>query len=476
MRNIWAFVALLRLADASSHAFNVLDDLLSYPQYEIVFSDDVIAADDPKSLTRSGLTPSTSYLPEHSQSANLQDTAESRKEPEIRDYELMNLRGIEYLCSIPVVNPPNTTKEEHSPEEQSSELVRATARGWELVKEMEGQCIYFVSGWWSYSFCFNDGVKQFHPLSTERGGPAYPPIEDSSVDSYVLGVFPEPSDGKGYTTSRRQSEETGLAKLETRGEKRYLVQKLGGGTQCDLTGRERRIEVQFHCSPQAADQIGLIKEVATCSYLMVIKTPRLCNDIAFLPPKKEKPNPITCRAVLPEEELKEFEAMQQEAQQQASQSLVDLQTALEQAPPKYPIAGGVEIGAKKWVGMEGKVLEKGEILGGGTATFITTVASSKGVNLTPAELKKLKITNTDELEIMKAGIERAARDHEWKIDLYEVRRGLEYRAEIKPKKKTGAKKDKESQSEGQNGNERDSEPLKEEEEQEGSEETYKEEL
>ena len=32
--------------------------------------------------------------------------------------------------------------------------------------------------------------------------------------------------------------------LVQRGENRYLVQRLGGGTKCDLTGKERKTEVQ----------------------------------------------------------------------------------------------------------------------------------------------------------------------------------------------------------------------------------------
>ena len=42
--------------------------------------------------------------------------------------------------------------------------------------------------------------------------------------------------------SRRKSAETG--ELVERGESRYLVQRLEGGTVCDLTGKPRRVEVQ----------------------------------------------------------------------------------------------------------------------------------------------------------------------------------------------------------------------------------------
>jgi hypothetical protein len=36
-----------------------------------------------------------------------------------------------------------------------------TASGLELLREMEGKCMYYFSGWWSYSFCYQKQIKQF---------------------------------------------------------------------------------------------------------------------------------------------------------------------------------------------------------------------------------------------------------------------------------------------------------------------------
>lgn len=101
----------------------------------------------------------------------------------------------------------------------------------------------------------------------------HPPQEDSNVQAYVLGSFadsglekPSKEKRKGITAGEDDvvddvkegerpadkagekdkdwKKETGLARLEQRGELKYLVQNLAGGTVCDLTGRERRIEVQ----------------------------------------------------------------------------------------------------------------------------------------------------------------------------------------------------------------------------------------
>jgi protein OS-9 len=129
----------------------------------------------------------------------------------------------------------NATEKELSEVEEEKELARATSRGWELLSDLEGKCLYFVSGWWSYSFCHNREVRQFHQLPPQQNN-QWPPTEDPDTQSYVLGQVSADADG-----SRNPGEGT---ELQATGELRYLVQKLGGGTICDLTGKERKIEVQ----------------------------------------------------------------------------------------------------------------------------------------------------------------------------------------------------------------------------------------
>lgn len=177
----------------------------------------------------------------------------------------MILNGTRYLCSIPRVPDEDTHKNNTKPnaDEEEKELARATTRGWELLEEMEGSCLYFFGGWWSYSFCYGVGVRQFHQLPPGKNVPVYPPVEDQGVTAYVLGKFDgKTHDGKSDGTQKtlggdslsntvssagisgRETREKGLARLEAKGEMRYLVQKLKGGTTCDLTGKERKIEVQ----------------------------------------------------------------------------------------------------------------------------------------------------------------------------------------------------------------------------------------
>jgi len=82
---------------------------------------------------------------------------------------------------------------------------------------------------------------------------------------------------------------------------------MGGGTWCELIKKNRRIEVQFQCDPNGGDRIEWIKETTTCSYLMVIHTPKLCHDLAFVPVNRvgegEGIHEIVCRRVMAYNEI-----------------------------------------------------------------------------------------------------------------------------------------------------------------------------
>jgi len=84
---------------------------------------------------------------------------------------------------------------------------------------------------------------------------------------------------------------------------------MGGGAWCDLIKKNRRVEVQFQCDPSGGDRVAWIKETSTCSYLMVVHTPKLCNDLAFVPVKRvgkgEGVHEIVCEKVVELEQRQE---------------------------------------------------------------------------------------------------------------------------------------------------------------------------
>lgn len=329
-------------------------------------------------------------------------------------YEEMILNGQRYLCQIPLVDAGDIkTKQadETSKADEKNELARATDRGLELLNEMEDKCLYYISGWWSYSFCYNRQIKQFHALPSGSGIPTYPPMEDPTTHSFVLGRFPRDDDDDEVDQDKKTAPDP--AELQTKGGTRYLVQRLSYGTRCDLTGRERKIEVQFHCHPQSTDRIGWIKELTTCSYLMVIYTPRLCNDVAFLPPQQDEVHAIQCREVIAPDDVAEWEDEVEEYRQ--SQNLVD------SAETELPVVGGIEVGAQRLVGKEGKQIEKGRVASAGEERIEIVAKSENGEvqRLSKEELKKYDL-DAEKVEQLRKRLEELANGKDWTLEVVEA--------------------------------------------------------
>jgi len=403
-----------------------------------------------------------------------------------------------YLCSIPHVTTltSNHTTHAQAAQEEAAELARATDRGYDLLKSMGGSCLYFISGWWNYSFCYNTHVKQFHQLPPGKGTPIFPPVEDPATPSYVLGKFGEVRnkfaiDGgtgdKAAGLPPEHGEEGRTTEIQAKGtsSSRYLSQKLSGGTTCDLTGSPRRVEIQFHCHPQSADRIEWIKEVSTCSYLMVVYTPRLCNDVAFLPPREERAEGITCREVVREADIPEWESRKS---REAKRKLVG---GNDNVASGHPIVGGIEVGGMKLVGREGERLEAPQNVRPGshnhgngaggvdeskTVTLVTQDPKEKGGKIKRIPDKELKKMGLDPgvVEAARRELEDVAGGKGWRLEVFETEGGRELRGVVDSDEDEGEKGDEyRGDVDGGLGYEGDGEDGKEEE---GSQEEYKDEL
>ena len=190
---------------------------------------------------------------------------------------------------------------------------------------------------------------------------------------------------------------------------------------------------------------------------MVIHTPRLCNDVAFLPPQESKANAIACKEIIRDDQI---DAWKERKTREAEELLV---VGEEEDKPVRPIVGGVEVGAKKDVGSEGKVIEKSAVVGGGKETYIDTLASSDGKTMDEKGLRKLNMMSSKELEVLKQKLQELARGKGWKLDLVDTPRGRELRGVI-------------DNDDDEDESDKGEEDGGEDEAGEGTEETYKEEL
>ncbi|KAL4913801.1 glucosidase II beta subunit-like protein-domain-containing protein [Aspergillus aurantiobrunneus] len=418
--------SLLVLTCASSgtladRKFSINDDLLAFPQFRIHFPDSFILDSQARALLDQAPHSSSSAADRRDtfdQTPLKDETDESMPDESTEDatklsYEELVLEGQRYLCRIPVVEDSvsNRTNVEVNEDEEQRELARATDRGLELLREMEGRCLYYISGWWSYSFCYKNQIKQFHALPSGGGIPNYPPMEDHTTLSFILGRFPHEDgrdDGEGDAKSGKTT--TDLAELQTKGGSRYLVQHLDSGDQCDLTGKSRKIEVQFHCNPQSTDRIAWIKELTICSYLMLIYTPRLCNDVAFLPPQQEEVHTIECREILAPEEVSDWQAIQD---YHSSQKLVESAET-----PEYPVIGGIIVGAQQSVGTEGRRIEKGRVasIGEEKVDVVAKRVDGEVQFLSGEELKKFDL-DPEKVESLRKKLEEWAKGKDWTLEM-----------------------------------------------------------
>ncbi|EEH10164.1 conserved hypothetical protein [Histoplasma capsulatum G186AR] len=511
--SIFSLSSLLAYATLSlgrMKTFNVHDDVLAFPQFEVHFPPEYILASDvhealahqrsssKQSSATSLLSPPSSppldsivHLERSRQQAPLQDEKEEAEKEEhtppddgVERYEEMILEGARYLCSVPKVAAKNEIEDAATtPAEQEKELARAADRGLELLSDMKGRCMYYVAGWWSYSFCYMDQIRQFHALAPGNGVPAYPPVEDPAAQSYVLGRFRGEKqgnkNGKGSRNSQsssggdRTSSTTEVAELQANGDSRYLVQRLEDGTLCDITGKNRKIEVQFHCHPQSTDRIGWIKEVSTCTYLMIIYTPRLCNDVAFQPPREDDPNPIVCREIIEPDAVPEFE--ETKALHKKAQDILNLGKT---DGEDFAVIGGIEVGAMKLVGGSGKRIEKGKVASAGEERIEVVARRLAGEihKMSKEELEKFNL-DAGKIEEVKKHLENIAGGKDWKLEIVESNG----RSTLRGILVTEVDEDEDEETVGDYGRDSNNQDGRKEErgneyEETGSDETYKEEL
>ncbi|KAG5353988.1 hypothetical protein C0989_011476 [Termitomyces sp. Mn162] len=118
-------------------------------------------------------------------------------------------------------------------------------------------------------------------------------------ESFTLGKAPQP--GADLTVAE-QNAQTNLELAQSTGS-RYLVQRWSDGTLCDKTHKPREVEVQFHCSMTMTDTILFVKEAKTCSYVLVVNTPRLCGEPGFKSHRDtSEEHQIRCREIVDPQE------------------------------------------------------------------------------------------------------------------------------------------------------------------------------
>ncbi|KAJ2936729.1 hypothetical protein H1R20_g360, partial [Candolleomyces eurysporus] len=133
---------------------------------------------------------------------------------------------------------PKPSESASTRQQEESETDATPARSWSLLQPLSGTCLYHRQGWFTYSYCHNKAIRQFKELvqpASRLPAGTYKPEEDP----------------------------------------------------------------EFHCSMVTTDHILFVKEAKTCSYVLVIHTPRLCGEPGFKSKRDSgEEAPIRCREVV----------------------------------------------------------------------------------------------------------------------------------------------------------------------------------
>lgn len=178
----------------------------------------------------------------------------------------------------------------------------------ELLSPMkDAPCLLKTKDWWTYEFCYGRHIQQYH-------------MEDSEIKGEVLYL--------GYYQSAFDwDDETAKASKQHR-LKRYHSQTYGNGSKCDLNGRPREAEVRFLCDEGAGisgDYIDRVDEPLSCSYVLTIRTPRLCPHPLLRPPPSAAPQAILCHPALQPEEYMAYVQRQADSKEYGDKMIEELQ-------------------------------------------------------------------------------------------------------------------------------------------------------
>lgn len=120
-------------------------------------------------------------------------------------------------------------------------------------------CAYRIEDWWTYEVCYKKAARQYHSEG------------NAVLDQYHLGNYSAADSDMLVPT----------IDSEVAGEMHYVRQAYLGGAPCELTGRNRSVEVRYVCGRGSQTVLTDVREPKSCAYIFTITTPRLCKHSAF---------------------------------------------------------------------------------------------------------------------------------------------------------------------------------------------------
>ena len=224
--------------------------------------------------------------------------------------------GKKYRCYLPSAPKNETTSD--------GAAAPPAPRVASYLMSLKGTCFYRLEGWWTYEFCYQKSVRQFH--QEKVAATANKPESTKVTQDYTLGAFSldkragtasassaaasttPATSGGGASSDEASGAAAGKAaaaadelREDAKTRKKYWSQLYTNGTKCDMTGRPRETEVRLQCSPGEPSFLASIEEVSTCRYLLHFSTNLLCKHPGFAADQnKEVTQAVQCEPLGPD--------------------------------------------------------------------------------------------------------------------------------------------------------------------------------
>eukprot|EP00211_Chloroparvula_japonica_P002047 CAMPEP_0119121732 /NCGR_PEP_ID=MMETSP1310-20130426/2224_1 /TAXON_ID=464262 /ORGANISM="Genus nov. species nov., Strain RCC2339" /LENGTH=478 /DNA_ID=CAMNT_0007111309 /DNA_START=88 /DNA_END=1521 /DNA_ORIENTATION=- len=206
-------------------------------------------------------------------------------------YRMRLSENRDYICVLPTTKVKSTEKKDDEDPKagidpySSNEIYRTMTA---MLDEIGEKCLALNEGWWTYTFCPQLSIRQFH--EDRDAGKITADIQ--------LGLAPD--------LARRDWRIHYDAKGNV--DKSYIYEEFGGGTRCDIAPKApRKTEVRWYCDWQAYQRNGglptvrfvSINEPSTCTYRILMYSSMVCNHQglhAIMPDGDIELDHITCYA------------------------------------------------------------------------------------------------------------------------------------------------------------------------------------
>jgi hypothetical protein len=225
---------------------------------------------------------------------------------------VLSKHGQLYSCTLPP--PPPLSQAEKEEEEPSLEtLPNVTA----LLEHLgQNSCLVKTVGWWTYEYCHNMFVRQYHMEAGKLIG-----------ETKYLGFYEKETEWNQEHVNRVKELLGAFKGSSVLGQTyAYHTVHFVNGTECDITGQPRSAKVEIFCTVEGVDTLVEVKEDTTCNYTLRVQTPLLCQHPMLLPLSSSTPrHTLSCTPVVSQLDYEDF-LLKQELIRQQKEKLKVLST------------------------------------------------------------------------------------------------------------------------------------------------------